>query len=290
VAQPGRPAAIAGDGVDRGGQCCGRVGVDPHAIEPGTAARSRSARHRQLEQGGVTAALTDDVMAEAQRGTDQRAAHGVEQQADWTQVTRAQQSLVASLPALPRLRHRPLTNGTERGRSRHGMTADSVTKHWHSRNARRLVLAAWSKRPAAPGASTEQRGACHRSRRSSAPLRSPVGRSGTAPRSGRATGTVQASSVPAQPGRQRQERLRDMPTRRQQSADDQFQKREPRAFRAGLHDLKDPSAKGRWEAGLGGRFHGVCGCLFGFTPATWQPASRRYPRQKPSSIFKDRPD
>jgi len=52
-----------------------------------------------------------------------------------------------------------------------------------------------------------------------------------------------------------------MPTRRQQSADDQFQKREPRAFRAGLHDLTDPSAKGRWEAGLEGRFHGVCGRL-----------------------------
>ena len=46
----------------------------------------------------------------------------------------------------------------------------------------------------------------------------------------------------------------------------------------------------RWEAELGGRFHGVCGCLFEFTPATWQPASRRYPRQKPSSIFKDRSD
>jgi 8-hydroxy-5-deazaflavin:NADPH oxidoreductase len=74
--------------------------------------------------------------------------------------------------------------------------------------------------------------------------------------------------LPAEPGRQRQERLRDMPTRRQQSADDQFQKREPRGFRAGLHNLTDPSAKGRWEAGLGGRFHGVCGCLFGFTPAT----------------------
>jgi hypothetical protein len=96
--------------------------------------------------------------------------------------------------------------------------------------------------------------------------------------------------LPAEPGRQRQERLRDMPTRRQQSADDQLQKREPRAFRAGLHDFTDPSAKGRWEAGLGGRFHGVCGCLFGVTPATWQSVSRRYPRQKPSSIFKDRSD
>jgi hypothetical protein len=30
--------------------------------------------------------------------------------------------------------------------------------------------------------------------------------------------------------------------------------------------------------------------LFGVTPATWQSVSRRYPRQKPSSIFKDQSD
>src|SRR3954468_4064643 len=58
---------------------------------------------------------------------------------------------MAILPALPALRHRPVTSGTERGRSRHGTTADSVTKHWHSRNAGRLALAAWSKRTATPG-------------------------------------------------------------------------------------------------------------------------------------------
>ena len=49
---------------------------------------------------------------------------------------------MAILPALPELRHKPVTSGTERGRSRHGTTADSVTKHWHSRNVGRLVLAA----------------------------------------------------------------------------------------------------------------------------------------------------
>src|SRR3954469_8868493 len=56
---------------------------------------------------------------------------------------------MAILSALPELRHRPVTSGTDRGRSRHGTT--SVTKHWHRRNVGRLVLAAWSKRSATPG-------------------------------------------------------------------------------------------------------------------------------------------
>ena len=66
---------------------------------------------------------------------------------------------IASLPALPTLRHKSLTTGTARGRSRQGTTADSVTKDWQSRNVGRLVLAAWSKRTAAPGALAEERGA-----------------------------------------------------------------------------------------------------------------------------------
>ena len=45
-------------------------------------------------------------------------------------------------------------------------------------------------------------------------------------------------SLPAQLRRQRQDRLRDMAARRQQGADDQLQKRQPRGLRAGLHDLK----------------------------------------------------
>jgi hypothetical protein len=89
MAQPGQPAAIASDGVDRGRQCCNRIGIKSRAIEPRTTAPSGLAGRGQREQGGIAADLTDDVMAEAQRGTDQRAAHvpGVEQQADWTQVT-----------------------------------------------------------------------------------------------------------------------------------------------------------------------------------------------------------
>src|SRR3954465_12221337 len=66
-------------------------------------------------------------------------------------TARSRPLAMAILPALPELRHRPVTSGTERGRSRHGTTADSVTKPWHSRNAGRLVLAAWSKRTATPG-------------------------------------------------------------------------------------------------------------------------------------------
>ena len=55
-------------------------------------------------------------------------------------------------------------------------------------------------------------------------------------------------SLPAQPRRQGQDRLRDMAARRQQSADDQLQKRQLRGLRAGLHNLLDPSAKGRRES------------------------------------------
>src|SRR4051812_36977098 len=55
--------------------------------------------------------------------------------------------------------------------------------------------------------------------------------------------------LPSQPRRQNQDRLRDI--RRQQGADDQFQKRQPRSLRAGLHDLTDPSAKGRRESWCG---------------------------------------
>ena len=47
---------------------------------------------------------------------------------------------MAILTALPELRHRPVTSGTERGRYWHGTTAGSVTKHWHSRNARPVGL------------------------------------------------------------------------------------------------------------------------------------------------------
>jgi len=67
--------------------------------------------------------------------------------------------------------------------------------------------------------------------------------------------------LPAQPRRQRQERLCHMPARCQQGADDEFPKRDPRGLRTGLRDLANPSAKGRREAGLVERFHGVFGRL-----------------------------
>jgi hypothetical protein len=63
-------------------------------------------------------------MAEAQRGTDQRAAHGVEQQADWV-TNRAQQSLghselagvaqAAAQAADQRHRARPIAAGYDGG-------------------------------------------------------------------------------------------------------------------------------------------------------------------------------
>src|SRR4051812_14944318 len=73
------------------------------------------------------------------------------------QAARSRPLARAILPALPRARHRLVAIGTERGRSRHGTTADSVTKHWHSRKVGRLALAAWSKRTAAPGARPDAR-------------------------------------------------------------------------------------------------------------------------------------
>jgi hypothetical protein len=65
----------------------------------------------------------------------------------------------AILPAWPAPRQRPVTTGTQRGRSRQGMMVPSVTKAWHSRKAGRFGFRAWSNRTAAPGALAEQRGA-----------------------------------------------------------------------------------------------------------------------------------
>src|SRR3954466_9640391 len=164
-------------------------------------------------------------------------------------TARSRPLAMAILPALPELRHRPVTSGTERGRSRHGTTADSVTKHWHSRNAGRLVLAAWSKRTATPGRTPgcqrvvdhdkapppsnlppDDPAQCRDQAEQPEPFEHPV------------------VGLPAEPWRQGQHCLGDMPARRQHGADDQFQKREPRRLRAGLHDLPDPSAKGRRES------------------------------------------
>src|SRR3954471_18440824 len=84
MAQPGRPTGVAGDGMDRSGQRRNRIDIEASAIEPRTAAPCGLTRRGQREQGGVAPDLADDLMAEAQGGADQRAAHipGVEQQTD----------------------------------------------------------------------------------------------------------------------------------------------------------------------------------------------------------------
>jgi hypothetical protein len=200
MAQPGRPAAIAGDGV--GGQCCDCIAIKARTIEP--AAPSGLARWGQREQGGVAPDLADDLMAKAQGGADQRAAPvpGVEQQANRTQgADGAQQSLghgeLAGV-AGPAAQAGDQGHRTLPARHHGGQRDEALAQQ------ERRPLAAWSKRTATPGAWAEQRGASvyrlrrclktRRSRRSSAPFRSHVGRSGTPPRSGRATGTVRASS------------------------------------------------------------------------------------------------
>jgi hypothetical protein len=150
---------------------------------------------------------------------------------------------MASLPALPDLRHRPVTSGTER--SRHGTT--SVTKHWDSRNVGRLVLAAWSKRTATPGRAPGRQSVVNHDE---APPLPDLPSDNPAQRRDQAEQPEPFEhpvvSLPAQPRCQRQDRLRDI--RRQQGADDQLHQRQPRGLRAGLHDLADPSAKGRRES------------------------------------------
>jgi hypothetical protein len=73
-----------------------------------------------------------------------------------------------------------------------------------------------------------------------------------------------------------------MPAGRQHGADNQFRQREPRGLRAELHDLKDPTAKGRWES-WGGSMASTGVWLHTRYMA---PAFRRHPLQKPSPTFK----
>src|SRR4051794_26713813 len=63
MAQPGQPAGIAGDGVDRGGQRRNRIDIEASAIEPRTASPSGLARRRQREQGGQC----DEALAQQER-------------------------------------------------------------------------------------------------------------------------------------------------------------------------------------------------------------------------------
>jgi hypothetical protein len=87
MAQPGRPAAIAGNGVDRGGQCCNRVGIKARAIEP--APPSGLARRRQREQGGVAWPMTSWPRRRAVRISEPRMASSSRHEG----ADRAEQSL-----------------------------------------------------------------------------------------------------------------------------------------------------------------------------------------------------
>src|SRR4051812_9284820 len=139
--------AIAGDGVDRGGQCCNHVGIKAPTIEPRTATPSGLARRGQREQGGIAWPMTSWPRRRAVWISEPRMASS--SRLTGPRAPTARSMAMASLPALPELRHRPGTSGTERGRSRPGPTR--VMKHGHSRNAGRLALAGWSKRTETPG-------------------------------------------------------------------------------------------------------------------------------------------
>jgi hypothetical protein len=206
MAQPGRPAAIAGNGVDRGGQCCNRVGIKARAIEP--APPSGLARRRQREQGGVAWPMTSWPRRRAVRISEPRMASSSRHEG----ADRAEQSLGDG--ELAGIAGTSAQAGDQRHRAlparHHGGQRDKALAPQERR-----ALAAWSKRTATPGAWAEHRGASvyrlrrclktrclktRRSRRSTAAPRSHVGQSGTAPRSGRAAGTVRASSGrPASP-------------------------------------------------------------------------------------------
>src|SRR3954470_815228 len=134
---------------------------EARAIEPGTTAPSGLARWRRREQGGIAPDLTDDLMAEAQGGADQRAAPGpgVEQPADRTEgAGRAQQSLgQGELAGVAR-------TAAQAADQRHRARSIPARHHGGQRDEalaqqERRPLAAWSKRTATPGAWAEERGA-----------------------------------------------------------------------------------------------------------------------------------
>ena len=161
-------------------------------------------------------------MAEAQRGTDQRAAHvpGVEQQADWPQVTnRAQQSLghselagvaqAAAQAGDQRHRTGPIAAGYDSGQrdealaqqERRAVGLGRMVETY--RGAGRIDRTARRQRvidhdEAAP--------------RSDLPSNDPAQRRYQAEQPKPAVFEHPVIGLPAEPGRQRQERLRDMPT------------------------------------------------------------------------------
>jgi hypothetical protein len=215
--------------------------------------------------------LADDLMAEAQGGADQRAAHvpGVKQQADRTEgADRAQQAFgqgeLAGVAG----------TAAQAGDQRHRARPIPARHHGGQRDE---ALAQQERRPVGLGRvieadrDTGRLGRGARRQRvvdngKAPPLAdltsdNPAQRRDQAEQPEPAVFEHPVVSLPAQPRCQRQDRLRDMAARCQQGADDQLQKRQPPGLRAGLHDLADPFAKGRREAGLVMRFHGVCGRL-----------------------------
>src|SRR3954447_1284153 len=145
--------------MTRGGQRRDRIGIKARAIELWTAAPSGLAGRWQGEQDGVAPDLADDLMAKAQGGADQRAAHvpGVEQQTDRPEgSSRAQQAL--SHGDLASIARTSAQAGDQRHRTiparHHGGQRDEALAQQERR-----ALAAWSKRTATPGAWAEERGA-----------------------------------------------------------------------------------------------------------------------------------
>src|SRR4051794_41828930 len=69
-------AAIAGDGVDRGGQCCNHVGIKAPTIEPRTATPSGLARRGPPGKGGIAPGPAGYPLAKGPGGAGQRTPPG----------------------------------------------------------------------------------------------------------------------------------------------------------------------------------------------------------------------
>jgi hypothetical protein len=193
-------------------------------------------------------------MAEAQGGADQRAAHvpGVEQQADRTESADcAEQSLgdgelagvagTAAQAGDQRHRARPIP-------ARHHERDEALAQQ-ERRPVGRVVKAdrntgRLGRTPGCQRVVDHDKAPPH----SNLPPDDPAQCRDQAEQPELAAFEHPVVGLPAEPRRQGQDRLRDMAARRQQSADDQLQKRQPCGLRAGLHNLSDPLAKGRWES------------------------------------------
>src|SRR4051794_31773601 len=138
--------AIAGDGVDRGGQCCNHVGIKAPTIEPRTATPSGLARR---EQGGIAWPMTSWPRRRAVRISEPRmyqASSSRPEGADGAQQALGDRELAGVARTAAQA-------GDQRHRARSIPT-------WHDGGQRdetlgqqeRRAVAAWSKRTATPGA------------------------------------------------------------------------------------------------------------------------------------------